>query len=98
MTYNIVWRPEAETEMEEAYETLAAVREQLARAFVAIVDAKLQLLSINPKIHQKVFGEVRRAVLKKFKYVIYYYVEGNDLVVISVFHGNRDPRIWQDRV
>jgi plasmid stabilization system protein ParE len=98
MTCNIVWRPEAEIQMEEAFETLQAVQEQLAQSFVSIVDAKLQLLSVNSKIHQKVFGDVRRAVLKKFSYAIYYCVEGNDMVVISVFQGKRDPRIWQDRV
>jgi len=47
---------------------------------------------VFPRIH----GETRRAVLRRFPYAIYFHVDG-DLVVVLSIHGRQHPSTWQSR-
>jgi plasmid stabilization system protein ParE len=42
--------------------------------------------------------DVRKAGVKRFPYSIYYRDEPTRIVVLAVFHGRRDPRVWQARI
>jgi plasmid stabilization system protein ParE len=55
-------------------------------------------LSANPHIHQIVFADVRKAVVRRFPYCVYYRPHADRVEVIAVFHTSRDPSIWQGRV
>jgi toxin ParE1/3/4 len=44
-----------------------------------------------------VYGEVRRARVQVFPYLIYFRVDGRKVRVVSVFHTSRDPATWQNR-
>jgi plasmid stabilization system protein ParE len=35
---------------------------------------------------------------RKFPYVVYYKVVEDEIVVIAVLHGSRDPEEWQRRI
>lgn len=52
----------------------------------------------GPLRYQLVFGDVRRAVARRFPYAVYFRARSNKLVVLAVFHGRRDPAIWRRRV
>ncbi len=45
-----------------------------------------------------VYGDVRKAVVRRFPYVVLYREDAAEVVVIAVFHTSRDPSIWQARV
>jgi toxin ParE1/3/4 len=49
-------------------------------------------------MHQIVVDDVRRKLLHKFPYFLYYQVEDSRVAVIGLFHTSRDPQIWQDRI
>ncbi len=42
--------------------------------------------------------DIRRVVANRFPYSVYFRAEKHRIVVLAVFHGNRDPAIWQARV
>ena len=42
--------------------------------------------------------DIRRVVANRFPYSVYFPAEKHRIVVLAVFHGNRDPAIWQARV
>jgi plasmid stabilization system protein ParE len=44
-----------------------------------------------------VFEEVRRAVVRRFPYAVFYKIEPQQVVVLAVFHSRRDPKSWQAR-
>ena len=44
-----------------------------------------------------VHRHVRRALIRRFPYGIYYAVDEELIEVIAVFHAKRDPKRWQDR-
>jgi plasmid stabilization system protein ParE len=40
---------------------------------------------------------IRRALLRRFPYAVYFAVDGDVVVVIAVLHASRDPAEWQRR-
>lgn len=42
----------------------------------------------------RVHGEVRRAVLSKFPYAVFFRVEPKRVVVLTVLHTARDLKLW----
>jgi plasmid stabilization system protein ParE len=52
----------------------------------------------NPLMYPKVFGEVRRALMTRFSYAIYFTVDQESIVVLAVTHQARDEETWKRRV
>jgi plasmid stabilization system protein ParE len=48
-------------------------------------------------MHSVVFADIRKAVVVRFPYCVFYRAEPTRVQVISVFHTSRDPSIWQGR-
>ena len=96
--YLVSIRPEAEAEILEAYQYYEDKAEGLGTEFVRAVDACLASIERNPRMYQVVHKEVRRALLRRFPYGIFYFIEGTTLVVIACFHASRNPRRWRERV
>jgi plasmid stabilization system protein ParE len=42
----------------------------------------------------RVHGEVRRAIVWKFPYAVVFRVEPKRVVVLTVLHSARDPKLW----
>jgi plasmid stabilization system protein ParE len=98
MSLPIVFRPEARAEFDEAADWYEQQRAGLGADFIARVQEALDRITANPLLHQVVYQDVRRAVVQRFPFSVYYQVEPGQVVVIAVFHGRRDPAIWQGRV
>ena len=73
-------------------------RSGLGDAFADAIAEVLQRIGSMPRLHGKVFGEVRKAVVRGYPYCVYYREEASQIRVIAVFHTSRDPKEWQDRV
>ncbi len=58
----------------------------------------LNRISANPQLHAMVYGDVRKAVVRQFPYVVLYREEAGEVGAIAVFHTARDPAVWQSRV
>ncbi|MSP39496.1 MAG: type II toxin-antitoxin system RelE/ParE family toxin [Deltaproteobacteria bacterium] len=41
-----------------------------------------------------VHGEVRRAIVSRFPFAVFYLVEPSRVVILRVLHTSRDPRLW----
>ncbi|PJA25613.1 MAG: hypothetical protein COX57_02415 [Alphaproteobacteria bacterium CG_4_10_14_0_2_um_filter_63_37] len=65
---------------------------------MAEVERCIDTLARHPKQSPVVHREVRRAVVRHFPYAIFYRLEERRLIVLAVFHGHRDPAIWQRRL
>ena len=69
----------------------------LGRRFREAIDALTERMSTNPLQFPIVFKNVRRALLRRFPYSLFFVVEGDTLLVIACFHASRDPAQWQER-
>ena len=69
----------------------------LGTSFVQRLEACIAQIERNPEIGPAVDGDTRRAQLRRFPYVVYYDVIDDDVLVLAVWHGRRDPEAWQAR-
>lgn len=97
MSLPVIFRPEARAEFDDAYDWYENQRAGLGEAFADQVQLVLDRIAAALGIHAAVFGNVRKAVVVRFPYCVYYREEATRLRILSVFHTSRDPRIWQGR-
>src|SRR5262245_35217998 len=97
MSLPVVLRDVAQEEFEEAFDFYEGRRRGLSVAFVQRVEDVFDRISANPKIHGIVFADIRKAVVAKFPYCVFYRSDNTRVEVIAVFHSSRDPKIWQAR-
>ncbi len=97
MTLRVVYRQAAKAEFEDAAVWYENRRRGLGAEFVIEVEQAVAGAASTPLRYPVVFGDVRRAVTRRFPYAIYFRTRGDRLVVLAVFHGRRNPLVWQHR-
>lgn len=97
MTLLVRLRAAARAEFDDAVEWYEGCRAGLGAWFVEQVYATFDRIAERPELYPRVLGDVRRAVVNRTPYLVFYRIRTNRIVVLSVFHGSRDPRIWQSR-
>ena len=95
--FPIALRSEAESEFDEAFDYYDLQRPGLGFAFVAEVQRVFDRIAINPVMHQTAFADIRKGVVRRFPFNIFYRPHSDRVEVIAVFHTSRDPSIWQRR-
>ncbi len=97
MSLPVVLRAEAQAEFDEAFDYYERQRPGLGLAFLARVQDVFDRIGMNPHMHAIVLADIRKAVVAKFPYSVFYRAEPARVQVIAVFHSSRDPAIWQGR-
>lgn len=72
-----------------APEIMPQFREALRAAVVRIAE--------NPKQFLASSHQTRRALLRRFPYLVIFRETVHAVYVVAVFHTSRDPRTWQQR-
>ena len=67
-------------------------------SFEEEVDRALRLISERPSMYPAVESSVRRALLRKFPFAVFYRIHCGCVEVVAVTHHSRDPRTWRRRV
>ena len=93
----LVFRREAEAEVLAAFDWYEAKRPGLGREFVAEVDAACTRATAAPGVFPVVYRGLRRLVLRRFPYVIYFREVEDAVEVFAVLHGRRDRNALRGR-
>ncbi len=72
--------------------------EGLGLEFLRAADACLAGVQRNPLASPMMYQEIRRALLRKFPYILFYIVKEEQIIVLACFHARRDPIDWMRRV
>jgi len=83
VAYKLSIRKEAEADIAEAYQYYESCRENLGADFMLCIDESLSRILRSPKQFRTVLEKVRRALVKKFLYGIYYTVNENEIIVLG---------------
>jgi plasmid stabilization system protein ParE len=70
---------------------------ELAAEFFACFEAVIRQLEEFPEIAPAVHAPFRRALLHRFPYCVFYYLEPSEAVVVGCFHAHRSPEVWRIR-
>lgn len=92
-----VLRPAAAADVEEAYRWYEAQREGLGREFLQVVGAALAELRQRPLSAPLVHQGIRRLLLRRFPYGLFYKLIRGQVVVLACFHAKRNPHRWPSR-
>ena len=92
----VLFRPLAEAEALETHAWYAQYSAATADRFSSELSAAIGLIAEHPLAFQTVQGEIRRAVLRRFPYAVYYRIDSDAVVVLAV-QGRQDPARWQSR-
>jgi len=95
--YHIVVRRLAEGDLEEAEDWYNEQQPGLGSEFRGAISDLFGRLTDNPRIYPRVHGDVHRAVLRRFPYLVYFLIEGSHVVVLAVLDSRRDPRVHRER-
>jgi plasmid stabilization system protein ParE len=85
----------AEEELGEARDWYEARSPGLGRQFILAIDEVLQGIRENPARYRVVHRGVRRALLRRFLYGVFFREDADGLLVIGVVHLHRHPDTWK---
>jgi plasmid stabilization system protein ParE len=95
--YSVRFTQTARAELIEAQDWYEAEASGLGRRFREAIDALTERMSANPLQFPMLYKNVRRALLRRFPYSLFFVIEDDTLLVIACFHASRDPSHWQKR-
>ncbi len=98
MNYSLLVRGQAKRDLRQAARWYEKRLSGLGREFVSEVETVVERIEENPLLYQPVHCDVRRAVVQRFPYGVFYRIDQQDIIVFAIVHLNRDVSAWQDRL
>ena len=98
MTPRFLFHQAARAELAEAVAWYDAQQPGLGDQLGDVIAAALERLSAQPELYPEVIPSVRRVVLARFPYSLFYRLRWDEVEILAVFHHRRDPSTWQRRV
>jgi plasmid stabilization system protein ParE len=97
VTYRLELRPEAFADIAEAFSWYEGQRAGLGAEFERELDRTFGLIVTMPAAGRVVHRTLRRALVRRFPFAVYYVLSGDLIEVRGVLHGSRHPRTWRRR-
>lgn len=97
MKYKLVVSPEAESDIEKAFEWYEDKDEGLGPDLVMEIRSSINRITKGPMAYPIVRGKTRRILLDRFPYSVFYTVVDDIVKVIGCIHQRRSPRVWRSR-
>ena len=69
----------------------------LGEEFLKSLRQRLEAIRSFPESCQIIYRDVRRAVVSRFPYLIFYVVQPTRVIVLAVLHQSRNPANWPRR-
>jgi toxin ParE1/3/4 len=97
MTRRFTIRPRAERDIQSAYDWYESREPGLGEEFLEAAQKRLEEIRDFPESCPVIYRDVRRAVLSRFPYLVFYVVQPTRVTVLSVLHHSRSPATWPRR-
>lgn len=95
--YRLIITPWAEDDATDAANWYNEKRDALGDEFLLALDAKMNTIRRNPKQFRLLHRNIRRALIDRFPYGVFYVLEKNVIYVLAILHTSRDTNIWENR-
>ena len=91
------FHPEALEEYMQASSFYADISHELAEAFIESIETGIEQILENPEAWQIVKEDMRRHLVNRFPFGIYYCIEEETILIYAVMHMSREPEYWTRR-
>ena len=98
MTSRIYVRPQAEIDMATAVTWYNQQSPGLGTEFSRAVDACIAAVARNSAMFATVYCKVRRALLRRFPYGLFFVITDESVVVIACLHWKQNPNRIRSRI
>jgi plasmid stabilization system protein ParE len=98
MSREFVVTPAAEFDLTNAYRWYEAKRPGLGIDFISCVEDEFERVRRRPESWPLTYKNVRQTLVRRFPYVVCFTCDESAVRIVAVFHGHRDPEVWQSRV
>jgi plasmid stabilization system protein ParE len=92
-----MFTPLASADIEEAFNRYEGQRPGLGARFTESLDTLWDRLDRFPQAGPEVHRGIRRMLVPRFPYAVYYRLVTDQLEVRAVLHQHSDPRTWRHR-
>ncbi len=91
-------RPEAKHDIRGAAAWYEERQSRLGEQFITAIDQALNRIADKPDLYSRRYKELRRALVHRFPYAVYFVEKGRDTVVFAVLHQRQDFKVLDDRM
>jgi len=97
MTRRVILRQRAQSDLRSAFHWYESQRQGLGEDFLAAVQQRLEGIGAFPDANRAVHRGIRRAIVSRFPYLIFYVPKVERIDVLAVLHHARNPGDWPSR-
>jgi hypothetical protein len=90
VSYGLTLRKDAEKDIKSAFSYYQSCRQGLGEEFLLCVEITLEKTQRNPSLFRSIYRRVRRSMMHRFPYSVYFIVESQQIIVVA-----RDSRASQ---
>jgi plasmid stabilization system protein ParE len=94
----IVFLSPAQAELDDAFSWYEEQAVGLGYEFLNELDLALRLVATFPELQPQISKKIRRCLVNRFPYGIYYGIKDDTIVVIAIAHLKRKPAYWITRM
>lgn len=87
----------AELDLDKSYQYYYEDSPKIAAKFYKRINLGFENIKQNPNSFPFAHKDIRKLVVEKFPFVIYYRIDNTVIKVIAIFHTSRNPEIWNER-
>ena len=92
MTRSLAFTPRARDDVEEAYNWYESQQAGLGAEFESALASVIRLVTQMPEAGPIVHGDIRRLLVERFPYSLYYRLIDSTIEVRACLHQRRNPR------
>ena len=93
----LILSPPAEADIADAYFWYESQQAGLGAEFLEEVSSAFAAMNFESLRFPAIYRTIRRALIHRFPYGIFFVVSGDELAVVAVLHLARDPRRMRAR-
>lgn len=97
--YIVKIEPEAIADIQEITDWYNEQQAGLGKRFQSSTIKQINSLGKNPQIYTVRYKEIRCALIKKFPYMVHFFIndENSTVEVLAVISTSRNPKIWTEK-
>jgi plasmid stabilization system protein ParE len=98
--YMVKIEPEALADIQEITNWYNKAQTGLGKRFQNTAIKQINTLNKDPQIYPVRYKEIRCVLVKKFPYMVHFYIneENNTVEVLAVISTDRNPKIWKEKI